>query len=94
MIFLIDEMFRGTNSADRLTGAKTVISKLSELNVTGMITTHDLDLCELANQFAKIKNYSFTERYKDKNILFDYKMKPGKSTTANAKYLMEMLDIL
>jgi len=93
MIFLIDEIFRGTNSVDRLTGAKTVISKLNALGVTGMISTHDLELCELANIYSRIKNYSFSEHYKDNSIHFDYKMKPGKSKTTNAKYLMEMVGI-
>ena len=93
MIFLIDEIFRGTNSVDRLTGAKTVISKLNALGITGMISTHDLELCELANLYGRIKNYSFAEHYKDNRIHFDYKMKPGKSKTTNAKYLMKMVGI-
>lgn len=94
MIFLVDEMFRGTNSADRLCGAKTVISKLNGLSAIGMITTHDLDLCELANQFIRVENYSFSEHYENNKICFDYKIKQGKSNTTNARYLMEMVGIL
>ncbi len=94
IIFLIDEIFRGTNSVDRLNGAKTVISKLNELAVIGMITTHDLELCEIADQYPRIKNYSFSEYYRDSHICFDYKIKSGKSVTTNAKYLMEMVGIL
>ncbi len=93
-IFLIDEIFRGTNSSDRLSGAKTVISKLNELGVIGMITTHDLTLCDLANKYLRILNYSFSEHYKDKKICFDYILKPGKSNTTNAKFLMEMIGII
>lgn len=92
-IFLIDEIFRGTNSVDRLSGAQAVISRLNALGVIGIITTHDLTLCDLANQHYRISNYSFSEHYKDNKILFDYKLKPGKSNTTNAKYLMEMLGI-
>ena len=33
------------------------------------------------------------EHHKDNNIYFDYKMKPGKSKTTNAKFLMEMVGI-
>jgi len=94
MIFLIDEIFRGTNSADRLAGAKTVIEKLSGLGSVGLISTHDLELCELANAYGRIKNYSFSEHYKDNRICFDYKMKQGKSNSSNAKYLMGMIGIL
>ncbi len=94
MIFLIDEIFRGTNSVDRLYGAKCVIAKLCDLKVTGIISTHDLELCELSNSNFRIKNYSFSEFYKDNKIYFDYKIKEGKSRTTNAKHLMEMLGII
>ena len=49
MLFLIDEIFRGTNSVDRLLGAKTVIKELATLNSVGLISTHDLELCQLEN---------------------------------------------
>ena len=94
MIFLIDEIFRGTNSTDRLTGTKTVMVKLHELNAAGLISTHDLELCELANEYAQIENYSFSEYYKDGKIYFDYKIRPGISNITNAKYLMEMVGII
>ena len=93
-LFLIDEIFRGTNSVDRLSGARTVITKLSKMGVSGMITTHDLELCDLQQTIPRIQNYSFSEFYKDGQILFDYKIRPGKSKTTNAKYLMELLEIL
>ncbi len=94
MLFLIDEIFRGTNSVDRLSGAKAVISKLNDSGVVGIITTHDLELCELTSQFMRIKNFSFSEYYQDKKIHFDYKIKMGKSCTTNAKYLMELVGII
>ena len=94
ILFLIDEIFRGTNSVDRLSGAQAVIGGLNELGASGIITTHDLELCDLANQYPRIKNYNFSEYYKDNQINFDYKMKPGKSTATNARYLMEMLGII
>ena len=93
MIFLIDEIFRGTNSVDRLIGAKTVISKLNALGASGLISTHDLELCELAELHERIKNDSFSEHYKDDMIHFDYKIQTGKSKTTNAQYLMNMVGI-
>ncbi len=92
-IFLIDEIFRGTNSEDRLIGAKTVISKLNDFGVIGIITTHDLELCELGDKSSRIINYNFSEYYKDNGIHFSYKINAGKSTTTNAKYLMELVGI-
>jgi len=93
MIFLIDEIFRGTNSVDRLIGAKTVLAKLNDVGASGIISTHDLELCHLSIVHERIKNYSFSEHYDANSIQFDYQLQPGKSKTTNAKYLMNMVGI-
>ncbi|WP_411681772.1 MutS-related protein [Clostridium thailandense] len=92
MIFLIDEIFRGTNSLDRIIGAKNVLANLHEAGVVGALTTHDLELCAL-DKYKRIRNYHFSEYYKNNKIFFDYKIKIGKSTTTNAKYLMNIVGI-
>ncbi|TCU71555.1 MutS-like protein [Tissierella praeacuta] len=92
IVFLIDEIFRGTNSEDRILGAKNVLGNLNKLGVIGAITTHDLELCIL-DKYNRIKNYHFSEQYKDNKIYFDYKIKLGKSTSTNAKYLMKSVGI-
>lgn len=92
MIFLIDEIFRGTNSLDRIIGAKNVLANLHQAGVVGALTTHDLELCDL-DKYKRIKNYHFSEYYKNNKIFFDYKIKIGKSTTTNAKYLMNIVGI-
>lgn len=92
MIFLIDEIFRGTNSKDRYIGAKNVLFNLNKPWIIGGLTTHDLELCVLDKDEA-IKNYHFSEYYKNNKIYFDYKIKKGQSTTTNAKYLMNMVGI-
>ncbi len=89
-MFLIDEIFKGTNSTDRLTGAKTVITMLRVMGAAGLVSTHDLELCELTG----IQNVHFSERYEQNEILFDYRLKDGKSTTTNARRLMEMVGIV
>lgn len=94
MVFLIDEIFKGTNSADRFTGARTVLSRLDSLGVIGLITTHDLQLCDLADEHPRIRNYSFSEQYREDSISFDYKLRAGKSTTTNARFLMKMVGII
>ena len=93
-LFLIDEIFRGTNSVDRLSGARTVVTRLSRIGVVGMVTTHDLELCDLHQQIPNVRNFSFSENYEDGKICFDYKLRSGKSKTTNAKYLMELVGIL
>ncbi|MGL4344474.1 MAG: MutS family DNA mismatch repair protein [Cellulosilyticaceae bacterium] len=91
-ICLIDEIFRGTNSKDRIIGAKSILLELKKHSVIGGITTHDLELCQLSEQRG-ISNYHFTEYYEEGAIRFDYTLKAGPSTTTNAKYLMELVGI-
>lgn len=91
-LFLIDEIFKGTNSKDRILGAKNVLLNLNKLELIGAITTHDFELCEL-DIHPRIKNYHFVEDYLEGKISFDYKIKEGRSTSTNARYLMELVGI-
>jgi len=65
---------------------------LNRTGVIGALTTHDLELCNLS-EYDGIKNYHFSEYYKENKIYFDYKLKEGKSNTTNAKYLMRIVGI-
>lgn len=91
-LFLIDEIFKGTNSKDRILGAKNVLLNLNKLGLIGAITTHDFELCEL-DIYPRIKNYHFAEDYVGGKISFDYKIKEGRSKSTNARYLMELVGI-
>ncbi len=94
MIYLIDEIFKGTNSLDRITGAKSVIKTLNKDWVIGMVSTHDFELCDLEKDSSlNIMNYHFREYYQDNEIKFDYKVHPGRCRTTNARYLMKMVGI-
>jgi DNA mismatch repair ATPase MutS len=93
VFFLLDEIFKGTNSRDRHTGASILIDELSKTKSLGMVSTHDFELCDLEQKNKKIKNYHFEEYYKDNKIHFDYKLRKGVSTTRNAIYLMKLAGI-
>ncbi|PKM77420.1 MAG: DNA mismatch repair protein MutS [Firmicutes bacterium HGW-Firmicutes-15] len=94
MIFLIDEVFRGTNSNDRIVGAKNVLMNLNERWIIGLISTHDFELCNAEEgSSGRVKNYNFIETYKDNLINFDYKIRPGRCTTTNAQFLMKIVGI-
>jgi DNA mismatch repair ATPase MutS len=93
VFFLLDEIFKGTNSRDRHMGARVLIKRLCELNCSGLVSTHDLELSDLENEGFDIKNYHFEEYYKDNSINFDYKLRKGVSTTRNAVYLMRLAGI-
>lgn len=94
IFFLLDEIFKGTNSLDRHTGAKVLINSLSKEKTLGLVSTHDLELGDLEKESNnKIRNYHFREYYKDNKIYFDYKLQRGISKTRNALYLMKMAGI-
>jgi DNA mismatch repair ATPase MutS len=93
VFFLLDEIFKGTNSADRHTGASVLIDNLSNEDALGLVSTHDLELCDIEQTNQKVRNYHFREYYKDNEICFDYKLRVGCSTTRNALYLMKMAGI-
>lgn len=94
LLFLIDEIFRGTNSDDRTEGALTVLRKLSKPYICGLMTTHDYAMIDKTKDgFDKIRYYHFSETYTDTGITFDYKLTSGISRQSNAKYLMKLVGI-
>ncbi len=94
IIYLLDEIFKGTNSKDRILGTKAVIRMLSSLPTLGLLTTHDLELAALADENPElVKNYHFDDQIESDRINFDYKLKPGVSTSTNAIALMKMVGI-
>ncbi|MBO9612593.1 MAG: DNA mismatch repair protein MutS [Dyadobacter sp.] len=92
IFFLLDEMFKGTNSQDRFRGGVSLIRQLGELNASGIISTHDLDLARLTKDLA-IENYSFNSTIRDGQISFDYHLTPGICTDFNASELMKLSGI-
>ncbi|MGN1268651.1 MAG: hypothetical protein ACI4U0_04060 [Candidatus Aphodocola sp.] len=90
MLVLIDEIFKGTNYQDRIYGAREVIKKFHTKRTIAFITTHDFELCEE----KRIHNYHVKEDYQGDKIIFDYKLRKGKCTSTNAKYLMRKLHII
>ena len=94
MICLIDEIFKGTNSADRIICATEAIKKLSNTWSVTLVSTHDFELCNLeSDENIKAVNYHFAEYYEDDEIRFDYKIRNGRCVTTNAKFLLKMAGI-
>ncbi len=52
LLFLLDEVFHGTNSHDRTVGAEAVIRGLIDQGAIGFVTTHDLALAAVADRLA------------------------------------------
>ena len=93
MLALIDEIFKGTNSADRIVGAQGVITALCKSWISAMVSTHDFELCSLAGQYPQITNYHFDEYFEGEQLLFDYTIKEGKCKTTNALHILKMAGI-
>jgi len=90
LLFLIDEIFKGTNNRERLVGSRAYIRNLIGQNGAGLIATHDLDLIKLADDFPDITNCHFREKVADGKMVFDYKLRPGPCPTTNALKIMRM----
>lgn len=92
VFFLLDELLSGTNSHDRLEGAKLVVSTLLRQGAIGIVTTHDLALAHIPESMnGGARNYHFEDRFEEEKLTFDFKLKAGVVQTSNALKLMESL---
>ncbi len=90
LFFLIDEIFRGTNNRERLTGSRAYIQSLIGGHGMGLISTHDLELVNLAERIDAVQNVHFRDDIVDGKMTFDYKLRPGPSPTTNALKIMQL----
>jgi DNA mismatch repair ATPase MutS len=89
-LILIDEIFKGTNTLERIAAAKSILSYLSKVNNLVVASSHDLELTELLeNQYTL--NY-FSENVQNNTIHFDYKLKKGKPSIGNALRILKIND--
>lgn len=92
---LIDEMLKGTNSEDKLSGSVKLIEQFISLQAVGLVATHDLKLTELAKRYPKnIINRCFEIQLNGEDLLFDYKLTDGVTKTMNANFLMKKMGII
>lgn len=92
-LYFLDELLKGTNSADRHKGAESLIKQLHKLKATGFVSTHDLELGALASRKTYVHNYSFESTIEEGNITFDYTIREGISSSFNACELMRKMGI-
>jgi hypothetical protein len=94
LLFLLDELFQGTNSADRRMGAEAILRQLVDAGAVGLVTTHDLALTEIADRLGgRAANFHFEDRFDNGEITFDYRMKPGVLRHTNGLALMRAVGI-
>ncbi len=90
LLFLIDEIFRGTNSRERLIGSRAYIRTLANRSTVGIVATHDLELIKLADEIPNIANFHFRDDVREGKMVFDYRLRPGPCPTTNALLIMRM----
>jgi len=87
-LFLLDEIFKGTNTIERIAAGKAVLSYLTSNNNLVFVSTHDIELADLLKDEYDL--YHFSELINEEKVDFDYKLKEGKLKTRNA---IRILDI-
>jgi hypothetical protein len=94
VLFLLDEIFGGTNSYDRRVGAEAIVRVLVDAGAIGLITTHDLALTALATvSTGRVANVHFEDRLENGSMIFDYRMRPGVVERSNALELMRAVGL-
>jgi hypothetical protein len=93
VLFLIDEIFSGTNSRDRRIAAEAVVRTLVERGAIGAVSTHDLALSEIATAELRGVNVHTGSRDGSDPMDFDYQLKPGVTTEANALAIARMAGV-
>jgi len=95
VFFILDEILKGTNSADKSTGSKLFLQRIIQNEGTGLIATHDTSLGNLESDWpGAIVNKCFEIEIDGENIRFDYKLQDGITQKMNAVFLMKQMGIL
>jgi hypothetical protein len=95
LMFLLDELFQGTNSHDRRVGAEALVRQLVGAGAIGLVTTHDLALTELADHLGPYAtNVHFVDDFADGAMTFDYRLRPGVVPRSNALALLRAVGIV
>jgi DNA mismatch repair ATPase MutS len=95
VFFILDEILKGTNSADKSTGSILFLQRIVENGGTGLLATHDTSLGKLESEHpGVIINKCFEIEIDGENIRFDYKIRDGITQKMNAVFLMKQMGIL
>ncbi len=89
-LFLLDEIFKGTNTVERISAGKAVLSYLAKSDNIVFVSTHDIELADLLKEEYVL--YHFSEKIDQKSIDFDFKLKEGKLRNRNAIRILQIND--
>ena len=89
-LIILDEILKGTNSVDKLNGSRLFLESISQLPVTGIVATHDLELSKMEQAKPSFHNYCF-EIELGTDVTYTYKIQPGVARNQNATFLLHHL---
>jgi DNA mismatch repair ATPase MutS len=93
VLFLVDEIFSGTNSLDRRTAAEAVLTRLLANQAIGALSTHDLALTSLATPENHGINVHMASPDPADPLAFDYLLKPGVNRHSNALAIIRLIGL-
>jgi len=94
LLFLLDEILHGTNTRERLIGARAIMKELLVRKAMGAVSTHDLGLGDLETEMnGDVKNVHFEEQVEGEVMSFDYKLRQGVVQSSNALRLMKIVGL-
>jgi DNA mismatch repair ATPase MutS len=93
VLYLLDEILQGTNTAERQIAVRTVLTQLLETGAIGAVTSHDLNLADEEPLASAGVPVHFEEHFEGDTMTFDYHLRPGVATSRNALKLMKMIGI-
>lgn len=95
VLIILDEILKGTNSADKLYGSQMLVKRLIASGVPAIIATHDLKLTEIEKEFPdQLINKCFEITIDNNEMQFDYQLRNGVTTIMNASFLMKKMGII
>src|SRR5690606_16668199 len=96
-LYLLDEILQGTNSAERQVAARRIVHHLLDAGAIGAVSTHDLGLADPPDLRRAAVAVHFRETLDGSadgpRMTFDYRLRPGPATSANAMKLVEMMGL-
>jgi hypothetical protein len=102
VLFLLDEILHGTNTADRRAATRDVLTRLSAAGASGIVTTHDPEIAlgwgtsdgaQGQDRHVVQRHFRDALRQTEQGITmtFDYRAHDGPATTSNAQRIWATL---
>ena len=89
IVCMVDEVLRGTNTVERIAASTQILKAMSGRNIMCLAATHDVELTRTLEK--DYDNFHFEESLVQGDVLFSYKLKPGRAKSSNAIDLLQNL---